>query len=401
MKLLFKLLRQNISIGQILGFVLVNLLGGIIVLAGVQGYSDFKSFSNSGDRILSSGHLVITKPVKSILADRPVFSENEIDDLKELSAVSSVGEFVASQVEVKAAFALGLSRISSDIFLEAVPDEFIKDDYSAINDDAVEWSAGLDSEVVPLILPRNYLNLYNYGFATANGLPQITDDLLGTFPMVLTFETDKGKVRYNAVVCGLTNKINTILAPWDFIEKLNGEYAPDADTRPSRLIITTDAEEFEDSFFKYLEDKGYVVEGDSSHVQLQSFVYGILFVIIAVGFLFSLLAFFLLVVSIMLLLEKNKEKIVNLFSLGYSIRRISRVYQLTVLVIDAFVWILAASVTTILYPRFATMMQDASPEFVPATLWQIWGLALILIILFSLLHGVVVYRQVRKHCKIK
>jgi energy-coupling factor transporter ATP-binding protein EcfA2 len=188
---------------------------------------------------------------------------------------------------------------------------------------------------------------------------------------------------------------------WDFIEKLNGEYAPDADTRPSRLIITTDAEEFEDSFFKYLEDKGYVVEGDSSHVQLQSFVYGILFVIIAVGFLFSLLAFFLLVVSIMLLLEKNKEKIVNLFSLGYSIRRISRVYQLTVLVIDAFVWILAASVTTILYPRFATMMQDASPEFVPATLWQIWGLALILIILFSLLHGVVVYRQVRKHCKIK
>ena len=95
MKLLFKLLRQNISIGQIFGFVLVNLLGGIIVLAGVQGYSDFKSFSNSGDRILSSGHLVITKPVKSILADRPVFSENEIDDLKELSAVSSVGEFVA------------------------------------------------------------------------------------------------------------------------------------------------------------------------------------------------------------------------------------------------------------------------------------------------------------------
>lgn len=399
MKLLFKLLRQNISLGQILGFVLINLVGGLIVLSGVQGYKDFKSFSTGGDQILSAGYLVVTKPVESILAERPVFSEDEIKDLEKLSSVSSVGEFVASQIEVKASFALGQAKLSSDIFLEAVPDEFIKDDYSAVGNENRVWDADLDTKLLPVILPRNYLNLYNYGYAAANGLPQITDDLLGTFPLRIYFDTEEGRVDYNAMVCGLTNKINTILVPWNFMKELNDKYAPDADCSPSRLILTTDAGDFEDSLFEYLDEKGYVMEGDSSHVRLQSFIYGILLVVIVVGFLFSLMAFFLLVVSILLLIEKNKEKIVNLFSMGYSVRKIAMVYQLTVLVIDTFVWIVAALLTTIIYPYFSAMMQESSSDFVPASLWQVWLVSLLFILLFSVMHGLVVYRQVRKHCK--
>ena len=40
MKLLWKLLRQHISIGQFFGFVFANLFGMIIVLAGYQFYND-------------------------------------------------------------------------------------------------------------------------------------------------------------------------------------------------------------------------------------------------------------------------------------------------------------------------------------------------------------------------
>lgn len=401
MRLLFKLLRQNISIGQIAGFVLVNLLGGLIVLSGIQGYKDFKSFSTSGDCIMSSGYLVITKPVESLIAERPVFSDEEIKDLEKLSSVSSVGEFISSQIEVKASFELGQARIASDIFLEAVPDEFIKDNYSSVGRVEREWSADLASEVLPVVIPRNFLNLYNYGFAAANGLPQITDDLLGTFPLKIYFKTESGRREYRAVVCGLTNKINTILVPWNFIQEVNSVYAPGSDCRPSRLILTTDAGEFEDSFFEYIKEKEYIIEGDSSHVRLQSLIYGILAVIIAVGFIFSAMAFFLLVVSILLLIEKNKEKIVNLFSMGYSIRNIAKVYQLTVLLIDAAVWLVAAVITTMVYPAFSAMMQESSTEFVPASLGGIWLCALLFILLFSLLHGTVVYCQVKKHCKQK
>ena len=136
-------------------------------------------------------------------------------------------------------------------------------------------------------------------------------------------------------------------------------------------------------------------------MRLQSLIYGILAVIIAVGFIFSAMAFFLLVVSILLLIEKNKEKIVNLFSMGYSIRNIAKVYQLTVLLIDAAVWLVAAVITTMVYPAFSAMMQESSTEFVPASLGGIWLCALLFILLFSLLHGTVVYCQVKKHCKQK
>ena len=46
LKLLFKLLKQNISVWQVCGFVVANLLGGVIVLIGIQAYQDFDRLMN-------------------------------------------------------------------------------------------------------------------------------------------------------------------------------------------------------------------------------------------------------------------------------------------------------------------------------------------------------------------
>ncbi len=404
MRLLFKLLRQNVSVGQILGFVFVNLLGGLIVLLGVQGYNDFDSFSNSGDNILSSSHIVVTKPVTtaqtfgSVLGVRPKFSKKEIEELEALSSVSAVGEFVPAQFEVKVLLSIGNSRVSSDIFLEAVPDEFILSDYKSLGGAEEPWSAGVDSKKVPIILPRNYINLYNFGYATANGMPQISDELLSSFPVRLQFSTEKGKIKYDAVVCGLTSKINTILVPWDFMLAINEEYAPGEKADVSRIIINTKANETDDSLLDFIAEKGYVIEGDASHMRLQSLVFGIIFVVIGVGALFSILAFFMLVISILLLIEKNKEKITNLYSMGYSVRQVARTYELMVLVVDTVVWLVAATVATVVYPGFSEMIENSSPGFEPASLLSVWVMALLLTLLFVSLHCMIIHRQVKKHC---
>lgn len=404
MKLLFKLLRRNVSTGQILGFLLVNLLGGLIVLFGIQGYRDYNAFSNSGDQLLSSGYLVITKPVGmaqtigSALGVHTSFSDKEIEELENLPSVASVGRFISAQFEVKASFAIGRANVSTDIFLEAVPDEFIKNDYNAVGGVQHRWSATLDSDTIPVIIPRNYLNLYNYGYATSNGMPQISDELLGVFPLKLRFLTADGWVRYNAVVCGLTNKINTILVPWKFMQDANSSIAPQVEPKPSRLILITETTELDDSLLEYIADKGYVLEGDTSHVRLQSFVSGIIVVVTGIGFLFSFLAFFLLVISIMLLIEKNKEKIRNLYSIGYSVKSIARVYQLLAAVVDVAVWLVAAIVATIVYPSFTEMMQLTSPRFLPASLWWLWLWALLFAVAFLAFHSAVVYRNVKRHC---
>ena len=90
MRLLLRLLKQNVSIWQIVGFIVVNLIGGVIVLAGTQALADFNSFAGGEDELMSKGCVVITKPVKStntignLMGLRPSFSKKEIEELEEL-----------------------------------------------------------------------------------------------------------------------------------------------------------------------------------------------------------------------------------------------------------------------------------------------------------------------------
>lgn len=408
MKLLFKLLRQNISFTQLSGFVLVNLLGGIIVLCGIQAYRDFSALSEKEDKLLSSSYIVITKPVSTLstaasaLGGRQAFSRAEIDELEALASVASVGEFRTSYFEVTAEFNLDRrNRFQTDLFLDAVPDEYIRREFPDNENGDIVWRASLDSDTVPMMLPRNYLNLYNYGFAASKGLPVLSDELLANFPITLRIRTAHGTKEYKAKVVGLTTKINTVLVPWDFINSANASYAPGKKMPPARLVVATDAREIDDSVLEYINEKGYIIEGDSSHVRLQNFIYSLLFVVIAVGFVFSLLAFFMLVISILLLIEKNKEKIVNLYSMGYSVQRISVTYQLMSLAVDAFVWIVAVVATVFIYPAFPELMVSASPGFVPVSMWLLWAVAVILAVMFAAMHGAVVFRQVNRICNHK
>ena len=404
MGLLFKLLKSNINIWQVTGFLFVNLLGGVIVLSGVQACLDFRNFSEGEDALLSKGTLVVSKPVTaigmvgSLLGNTQSFGKKEIENLSNLSSVSSVGKFVSANFEVQASVKLGDVFLKTDIFLEAVPDCYIKDGFSAVGNKKREWSASLSSDTVPIIIPRNYLNLYNYGFATSRGMPQISDNLLGMFPIKLYIWGNEGKVTYDAVVCGLTDKLNTILVPMDFLLRANDAYSNGGEIHPSRLIITTDAAEFDDSVLGYLKERGYVIEGDVSHVRLQSLVYGLIIVVISVGFVFSILAFVLLGISILLMLEKNKDKIHNLYCIGYSSDDISKVYRTMLVVFDVSAWILAAIVTSMLYPLFSDIMENASSFFVPSSLFWIWLVAIIMSFVFVLMHSAVLMRRVKRIC---
>ena len=50
-------------------------------------------------------------------------------------------------------------HMSTAMFFESVPDEYVD-----VNLD--KWEFDENERVVPIIIPRNYLNLYNFGFVT-------------------------------------------------------------------------------------------------------------------------------------------------------------------------------------------------------------------------------------------
>ena len=54
MRLVWKLLRQHISIPQFIGFFFANLFGMLIILLGVQFYNDVKSVFEAKDSFLKA-----------------------------------------------------------------------------------------------------------------------------------------------------------------------------------------------------------------------------------------------------------------------------------------------------------------------------------------------------------
>lgn len=401
LKLLFKLLKQNISVWQLCGFVVANLLGGIIVLIGIQAYQDFDRFMHKERGLLNESYMVINKPISNLttltnlLGLQPTFSEREIARLEQHPSVEQVGRFNAATFGLRGSFRIADFNISTDMFLESVPTQFIDVTF----DNPKVWDADLDTEVIPIIISRRYLNLYNYVYASTKGLPQISEGLTSKFPLAISVSGKGMKKHYRAKIVGYTDRLNTILVPEKFLLQANEKYGTTASKLPSRLILETKAGRGDSALLEYLKRNGYKVEGDADTLRLQALVHGILWVVIGIGGIVSLLAFFLLMISIQLLIEKNKEKFVNLFSLGYSIRKISAPYILLVASIDALVWGTAAGVVSLLYPLLFGFFSAISPDLQLASLFPLWGFAVGFAVAFILLHRWMILRQLQGICK--
>ena len=95
-KLVWKLLRQHISIGQLSGFFLANIFGMLIVLLSVQFYKDVLPVFTQGDSFMKKDYIIATKKIStlgSITGQSNTFSKDEIKELEAQPFTRSVGAF--------------------------------------------------------------------------------------------------------------------------------------------------------------------------------------------------------------------------------------------------------------------------------------------------------------------
>lgn len=401
MKLLVKLLRKNINTWQLAGFLVANLLGGLIMLLAFQAYRDFEQFMNNQGGNTTNNYVVISKPVSAINTlgnlfgmKAPSFSEHEIEELKAHPAVADVGTFTAATFNVSGHFSLASIRVGTELFMESVPDRFIDVDFEMLG---IDWKADLGGGFLPVIVPRSYLNIYNFGFASTKGAPQLSDGVISSLPIEIRIR-DKYRniITYDARIVGFTDRLNTILVPDEFLQSANAAYSTKAEKRPSRLIVESSPSADSHQLLDYFSERGYMIEGNADTLKMKSFVYGLLIVVMLIGTIISLLAFLLLMISILLLIEKNKEKFINLHSLGYSIRQISMPYTVLVVVANSVVWLSADLAITFAYTPLSSFITLIAPEFQHASLLPCWVVALLLNLLFICLHRMVIVKQIRK-----
>lgn len=325
-KLVWKLLRQHISPGQLTGFFFANLLGMAIVLLGIQAYCDIHPVFTRGDSFLKKDYLIATKEVSTLgnlLGNSTTFSTDEISDLQKQAFTQKVGCFTPALFDVSASMGLENTGIhlSTEMFFEAVPDEFIDTDLS-------QWHADEAGGDLPIIIPRNYLNLYNFGFAQSRGLPKLSEGLTGILRMNVTLRGNGRSETYRGHIVGFSNRLNTILVPQAFLEAANRRLAPGSQAHPSRLIVEV-KNPTDSRIATYFEQHHYQTEGNGLDDGKAGYFLRLLTgIVLAVGTVICLLSFYLLSLSIFLLVQKNASKLENLLLLGYSPSQVALPYQL-------------------------------------------------------------------------
>lgn len=390
MTLLWKLLRSHLSVAQTVGFALAGVVGMTIVLTTLQAYRDVLPVFGSPDSFMRGDYLVLSKRVGTLQTlglGNSDFTAEEMAELKEQPFVRDVGAFTPANYRVKGTVGMGGMQLSTYLFFEAVPDRFLD-----VGSDKWKYEPG--DRDIPIIIPRNYLNLYNYGFAKSQGLPQISEGIFQRVSLGIDIAGNGREEQFRGRIVGLSNRLNTILVPESFIRWSNERFGQGSEKQAARVIVETDRP-VDAAISDYLAQKGYEAEGDRRDEGKATY-----FLRLAagglgtVGLVFSVMSFYILMLSIFLLLQKNSGKLENLLLLGYAPIRVAQPYWLLTcwlnLGVLAAALLLAWLVRTWYLPGLAALQEGYTPAGIGVTLLCGIGLALLL----SLLNGMAIRRKI-------
>ena len=290
----------------------------LLILSAVQlqaNYNDLLHSKTNQDSI--ANFLVINKHVTDKTIGSTNLTDAEIADLKKQPFVDAIGVLTPSHFKVDAQFVSDLIPVHSDIFFESVPDEFI-DVQSA------DWKWNSNSNFIPMIIPNMFLDMWNFGFATSQDLPQLTQDFVKNLPIEIKIKSPYGRQVFTGKVVGFSDRISSVLVPQPFMDWANQQFGTDKDAKPSRMVIRT-KDPGNPELVSYLNDHGLTTDADktrfSKYRQIVDVVVNISWITGATMLLFALLIFTLF---IQLTVASCKEEITLLITLGAAPKQLQR-----------------------------------------------------------------------------
>lgn len=383
MRLVDRLLRKNTSRARVAGFIISNFIGLAIVIGALQFYLDARGLWEADDSFISTDYLVLNKQVTGAVtlgAENTRFSEEEISLLSSQPWVRKVGEFTSN--DFKAYMSVGGTGrgLSSYIFFEAIPDEFI-------DVPSAHWQWNPESDDVPIIISKDYLTLYNFGFAASAGMPQMSEGIMSGIPIRLTLRSEDGtrELQANAHLAGYSNRLNTILVPESFLNEANSRLGTGVERQPARLIVDVSSPG-DVAIGKYLEKHGLEMAGDKSASQASFLLKLVTGIVLAIGALITLLSLFILLLSISLIMEKNRGTLHGLLMLGYEFGAVGRPYILLAGISSVIAYVMALVFTILLRLYYIGPLEGLGSSAGPIWVAPFAGLFLtVLIVVFNII----------------
>jgi hypothetical protein len=378
--MLKKLLWRSKTRRHIIGAAAGSLTGFILLLSAGQFYFDMKKVIATSEDLINPDFIIINKQVSlldNLTQNKNTFSPGEIDNIRRQGFATDVAGFVSNDFVLSAyAESDRFPDFYTDLFFEAIPDKYV--DARTEN-----WSWKRGQTMIPIILPRDYLNLYNFGFAPSQGLPQLSPSLIRLISFHILIRGNGKQAEFTGRIAGFSNRISTILVPWDFLNWANSEYGRTKEPRISRLVIVS-KNPADPRISSFLEKNGYeTVSENLKSSRLNIILKFIISFLGGLGLLVILLAMMIFILSFQLMINSSSENIRKLSLLGYHYVQIAKTYILQLVMIVGIIGLLTAS-AMIFIKRFfvivsAGMGMDPGNEIHPAVI--IGGTGLLLVVL--------------------
>ncbi len=316
-----------------------------------------------------------------------VFSYTEIEAINALPQVQDVGVLTSNrfQVHVSLSTSFGFSR---DVFIEAVPDRFV--DNKPIN-----WVWQYRNITVPIIIPADFLELYNFGFAPNQGDPQLPEATLKALAFDLRLGDSLYTEYYTAKVVGFSHRINSILVPQSFMDYANKTFAPEVVTLPSRLIVKV-SDPSNQEFVSFLNNRNYKTNVELLRwSKLRGVIEAAIYTTGLVSLVLILLGAIVYLLFIDITMSKARENITLLKVLGYSPRFLAKYLFLRFLPMLGITYGLSGVVIYLVHQKAVYWLKDAHIVLPAVPGWPVWLALVSCFVLLSLVLARASFKAVR------
>lgn len=312
---------------QLFAALLGCFIGFLLVVTSIQNYYNFNYILNDKSQVISSQFLVINKKVSilnSINLKSSSFTEKQINEIKSLPSVEKLSAFNPNRFQASAFLQLSTgdieAELKTDLFLESVDDDFID-----VTSDDWEWQLG--NEVVPVILPTDFINLYNFTYAPARGFPQISKSTAQLFGFKIIIDDHQRQSIFKGKIIGFSNRISSMIVPISFMNYANNKFGSYENNKSFyRLIVEVKPSQLS-AFQQFLDKKGLETNEELlKGGKLSSLLEAILFIVLILGLLMILNSFSGFLLYLKLIITKSQYELETLLRLGYEHRRLTKWY---------------------------------------------------------------------------
>lgn len=318
-QLLSKLIKNSAGKTRFLMALVGMSVAICLILSAVQlqvNYYQLLHAKNNQDSI--ANFLVINKEMTDQNIGSSSLSAEQINDIRQQPFIESVGNLVPSRF--KAAIQSNSERFPfyTDIAFESVPAAFL-------DIRPKDWDWNEQSNYLPIIVPNQFLDIYNFQFSISQNLPQLTPAVVKMLVFKVTIQTPAGPLNMNGRVVGLSNRISSMLVPEPFMEWANKRFSNSPSNNASSRVVIRTKDPGNPALVQYLKSKGLTTDADktrfSKYRQVVDFVVNISGI---TGILLLVFALLIFTLFIQLTIASCKDEIALLVLMGSSPKQLKR-----------------------------------------------------------------------------